>query len=172
MRGPGGGHGWARIFPSRRQVILRSDERIRQITLARPVQSLESAAGAVGRGVPVPPFEEDIPTEFVSVVHAFERMARDVEASQDALESARRRTATVLSNVATGVVALDGAMRVARLLESEGEVFEMDLLFIPEVAPLREHPGFGPLLDALGITDYWRARGCTWTGKSAVCKKT
>jgi signal transduction histidine kinase len=81
-------------------------------SLARPVQSLESAAGAVGRGDPVPPFDTDIPTEFVSVVNAFERMAQDVEASQDALESARRRTATVLSNVATGVVALDDAMRV------------------------------------------------------------
>jgi DNA-binding winged helix-turn-helix (wHTH) protein/TolB-like protein/tetratricopeptide (TPR) repeat protein len=65
---------------------------------------------------------------------------------------------------------LDGAMRVARLLESEGEVFEMDLLFIPEVEPLREHPDFDSLLDALGITDYWRARGCTWTGASAVCE--
>jgi DNA-binding winged helix-turn-helix (wHTH) protein/TolB-like protein len=65
---------------------------------------------------------------------------------------------------------LDGAMRVARLLESEGEVFEMDLLFIPEVQPLREHPEFESLLDALGITEYWRARGCTWTGKGAVCE--
>jgi hypothetical protein len=61
-------------------------------------------------------------------------------------------------------------MSVARLLESEGEVFEMDLLFIPEVAPLREHPDFGRLLDALRITGYWRARGCTWTGSSAVCE--
>jgi signal transduction histidine kinase/HAMP domain-containing protein len=81
-------------------------------SLARPVQALESAAGAVGRGDPVPPFQADIPTEFVSVVNAFERMAHDVEASQEAVESARRRTATVLSNVATGVVALDAAMRV------------------------------------------------------------
>jgi len=65
---------------------------------------------------------------------------------------------------------LDGAMGVARLLESEGEVFEMDLLFIPEVEPLREHPDFGKLLDALGVSDYWRARDCTWTGAGAVCE--
>ncbi len=65
---------------------------------------------------------------------------------------------------------LDGAMRVARLLESEGEVFEMDLLFIPEVAPLREHQDFARLLDALGISEYWRARGCAWTGSAAVCE--
>jgi serine/threonine-protein kinase len=65
---------------------------------------------------------------------------------------------------------LDGALRVARRLESEGEVFEMDLLFIPEVQPLREHPEFGDLLDALGISAYWQARGCTWTGAGAVCE--
>jgi DNA-binding winged helix-turn-helix (wHTH) protein/TolB-like protein/Tfp pilus assembly protein PilF len=65
---------------------------------------------------------------------------------------------------------LDGAMRVARLLESEGEVFEMDLLFIPEVEPLREHPEFSDLLDALGILNYWQVRGCTWTGSGAVCE--
>lgn len=55
---------------------------------------------------------------------------------------------------------LDNAMRVARLLEQPGEAFEMDLLFIPEMRPLHEHPGFMPLLDALGITRYWDARGC------------
>lgn len=65
---------------------------------------------------------------------------------------------------------LDGAMHVARLLEIEGEVFEMDLLFIPEVAPLREHPDFARLLDALGITEYWRARGCAWNGSRAACE--
>ena len=82
-------------------------------SLARPVQSLESAAGAVGRGAPLPPFDQDIPTEFVSVMDAFERMASDVEASQQALEASRRRTATVLANVATSVVALDAAMEVS-----------------------------------------------------------
>lgn len=82
-------------------------------SLARPVQSLESAAGAVGRGAPLPPFDQDVPTEFVSVVDAFERMAHDVEASQQALEASRRRTATVLANVATGVVALDAGMQVS-----------------------------------------------------------
>jgi len=65
---------------------------------------------------------------------------------------------------------LDGAMDVARLLETEGEVFEMDLLFIPEVAPLRERADFADLLDALGITGYWRERGCAWSGAGAVCE--
>jgi len=64
---------------------------------------------------------------------------------------------------------VDGALRVARLLEGRGEVFEMDLLFIPEVQPVRDSPEFMKLMDALGITEYWNARGCSWTGSSVTC---
>ncbi len=81
-------------------------------TLAQPVQALRQAAVAVGSGAPPPPFGPNVPTEFSSVMDAFERMAYDVKASQAALEAARRRTATVLSTVATGVVAVDAGMRV------------------------------------------------------------
>jgi DNA-binding winged helix-turn-helix (wHTH) protein/TolB-like protein len=89
--------------------------------------------------------------------------AVDEAASQDGIsEQFEFIVRTVLGD-------LDGAMSIARRLESEGEVFEMDLLFIPEVAPLREHPEFAKLLDALGISDYWRAQRCTWTGRIAVC---
>ncbi len=115
-------------------------------SLARPVQSLESAAGAVGRGDPLPAFDADIPTEFVSVVNAFERMAQDVEASQEALESARRRTATVLSNVATGVVALDDAMRVT--IANPAAQALLDTPLFPG-AEIRRHTGgaWGPVWD-------------------------
>ncbi|HEY5657949.1 MAG TPA: hypothetical protein VIY27_09185, partial [Myxococcota bacterium] len=81
-------------------------------SLARPVQSLRAAAVAVGRRDVVPPFGPHVPTEFEPVMDAFVRMAQDVDASQQALEGARRRTATVLRNVATGVVALDRSMQV------------------------------------------------------------
>jgi two-component system nitrogen regulation sensor histidine kinase NtrY len=81
-------------------------------SLAYPVRSLREAAEAVGSGERLPPFDPSVPTEFVSVVQAFERMAQDIDRSQSALEEARRRTATVLKNVATGVVALDRGMRV------------------------------------------------------------
>jgi two-component system nitrogen regulation sensor histidine kinase NtrY len=81
-------------------------------SLAYPVRALRGAAVAVGRGDPVPPFSPGVPTEFVPVVDAFERMARDVEASQSALDTARRRAAAVLRNVATGVVAVDRDLRV------------------------------------------------------------
>jgi signal transduction histidine kinase len=96
-------------------------------SLAEPVESLRAAAVAVGRGERVPPFAMEIPTEFASVVEAFERMAQDVERSQAALEAARRRTATVLGNVATGVIALDADMRVTIANPSAAELLENEL---------------------------------------------
>jgi len=81
-------------------------------SLSKPVQSLRTAALAVGRGDRLPAFDPDVPTEFEPVVDAFVRMAHDIERSQAALEAARRRTATVLANVATGVVAIDTQLRV------------------------------------------------------------
>ena len=64
---------------------------------------------------------------------------------------------------------LDGAMRVAELLEAPGEAFEMDMLFIPELAPLRRHPEFLPLLDRLKITAYWSMNDCIWSGDRVTC---
>ena len=55
---------------------------------------------------------------------------------------------------------IDGAMRVAELLENPGEAFEMDLLWIPEFAPLREHPNFMGLMEKLGVAEHWRLHGC------------
>jgi signal transduction histidine kinase len=80
--------------------------------LARPVASLREAAGAVGRGAPLPAFPRGAPREFEPVISAFERMAADVKRSQAALEEARSRTAQVLANVATGVIAVDDGLRV------------------------------------------------------------
>jgi len=80
--------------------------------LARPVAALREAAGAVGRGAPLPTFPPGAPREFEPVISAFERMATDVKRSQTALEEARSRTAQVLANVATGVIAVDDGLRV------------------------------------------------------------
>ncbi len=81
-------------------------------TLAQPVAALRAAALAVGRGAAPPPFPADAPREFAPVLTAFDRMVRDVRASQLALEEARARMAQVLGNVATGVVAVDDGLRV------------------------------------------------------------
>jgi len=63
----------------------------------------------------------------------------------------------------------DGAMAVARRLEEPGEFFQMDLLFAPELQALRDHPGFMPLLQRLGVVDYWEDAGCEFDGQKAVC---
>ena len=81
-------------------------------TLAQPVAALRAAALAVGRGAAPPPFPADAPREFAPVLSAFDRMVRDVRASQAALEEARASMAQVLGNVATGVVAVDDELRV------------------------------------------------------------
>ena len=80
--------------------------------LARPVAALRDAAVALGRSAPLPAFPPGALREFEPVVSAFERMAADVHKSQAALEEARHRTAQVLANVATGVIAVDEELRV------------------------------------------------------------
>jgi len=82
--------------------------------LSRPVADLQRSAAALGQGLPMPAVQAP-PAEFEQVFSAFTRMAEDVRASQAALDSARQRTAAVLANVATAVVALDanGAVLLA-----------------------------------------------------------
>jgi DNA-binding winged helix-turn-helix (wHTH) protein/tetratricopeptide (TPR) repeat protein len=65
---------------------------------------------------------------------------------------------------------LDGALEVGRLLEDRGEIFEMDLLFIPETEPLRGHPGFADLTASLGLDEYWSRSGCEWTDSRLRCR--
>jgi two-component system nitrogen regulation sensor histidine kinase NtrY len=81
-------------------------------TLSRPVAELRRSALALGKGQPMPPHSDRPPLEFEPVFAAFERMAADIRSSQSALEDARRRTATVLATVATGVVGVDPGGRV------------------------------------------------------------
>jgi len=65
---------------------------------------------------------------------------------------------------------IDGAMEVAALLENPGEAFEMDLLWIPEFAPLREHPAYLPLMERLGIVEYWRLHNCSFEDATVSCR--
>ena len=61
------------------------------------------------------------------------------------------------------------AMSVARRLRDSGEVFEAELMFIPQFAVLRKHPDFPGLLDAIGMTEYWAGIGCAWQGDYVEC---
>jgi two-component system, NtrC family, nitrogen regulation sensor histidine kinase NtrY len=80
--------------------------------LSRPVAELRRSALALGKGQAMPHHSERPPLEFEPVFAAFERMAADIRFSQSALEDARRRTATVLATVATGVVGVDPGGRI------------------------------------------------------------
>ncbi len=83
--------------------------------LARPIGTLRDAALAIASGRPMPPLDAMPPAEFVPVFGAFARMATDLSASRAALEEAQRRTAAVLREVASGVVAVrhDGRVLLA-----------------------------------------------------------
>lgn len=77
--------------------------------LARPIGSLRRAALALAGGDREPALEGRPTVEFLPVFAAFRRMVSDLNASRSALEEATRRTATVLRNVASGVIAVDQA---------------------------------------------------------------
>jgi signal transduction histidine kinase len=83
--------------------------------LARPVGALRRAALAIAQGEREPSLEGEPPVEFTPVFSAFRRMAGDLSESRSALEEAQRRTAAVLRDVASGVVAVDehGAIQIA-----------------------------------------------------------
>src|SRR5881409_2482446 len=65
-------------------------------------------------------------------------MAADVTRSQGALEEARRRTAQVLANVATGVIAVDDGLRVTMANPRAAELLGTTLApgdLLPRAAP-------------------------------------
>ena len=95
-----------------------------------------------------------------------------VQAAIEAMDeaSAEQQVIPLIELTARGLLGdLDGAMQIAKLLEQPGEAFEMDLLFIPELAPLRQHAEFMPLMERLGITEYWQDNGCVWGGDRVSC---
>ena len=132
--------------------------------LSRPVADLGRSAIAVGQGL-APPAVPTPPVEFEQVFGAFDRMAADIRASQAALESARRRTAAVLANVATAVIALDPEGRVilanGRAQQLLGATLEQGSEFAAALGD-----GLGPLLRVVhglslgpGHGPYCRSRG-------------
>jgi TolB-like protein/DNA-binding winged helix-turn-helix (wHTH) protein len=65
---------------------------------------------------------------------------------------------------------VDGAMSVAMSLADADEFFEMDVLFLKELQPVRAHPDFEILMQRLGIDDYWRANNCKLVDDRVRCK--
>jgi len=125
--------------------------------LGKPVAALREAAIAVGRGSVPPAFPPGTPREFEPVLTAFDRMATDVRRSQAALEEARLRTARVLANVATGVIAVDEGLRVtmANPRASELVLGGGETLAPGNVLPQATSAGWAPVWQAVArfITD-------------------
>src|SRR5262249_2415240 len=80
--------------------------------LAKPIGELREAALSIAGGNRTAPLDPDPTVEFFPVFAAFRRMTSDLNASRSALEEAQRRTAAVLRNVASGVVAVDAERRI------------------------------------------------------------
>jgi len=76
-------------------------------SLAKPIGGLRGAALAIAGGELNPVLPSNPPSEFAPVFSAFRRMGRDIRESRVALLEAERRTAAVLRNVASGVIAVD-----------------------------------------------------------------
>jgi TolB-like protein/Tfp pilus assembly protein PilF len=61
---------------------------------------------------------------------------------------------------------------VARLLESDISAFDPELLFIAELEVFRRDAEFHRLVEAVGIAEYWRQVGCSWSEAGVVCNRT
>src|SRR6266566_3976425 len=115
------------------------------------VAAPREAAIAVGRGNEPPAFPPGTPREFEPVLSAFDRMATNVRRSQAALEEARQRTARVLANVATGVIAVDDGLRVtlANPRASELVLGASETLEPGDVLPQATAAAWAPVWDAV-----------------------
>lgn len=64
----------------------------------------------------------------------------------------------------------DRALAIARRLEREGGLYELELIFTDEFAPMRQHPGFASFIEAIGLQEYWTSRGCGWSDDRVRCQ--
>ena len=63
----------------------------------------------------------------------------------------------------------DRAMQMAWNLVEDPSFFEVELLYLDEFRILRQHEDFPRLLDALGLSEYWRDAGCQWENDAGNC---
>ncbi len=113
-----------------------------------------------------------LPSEWIDAVYAG---MVDADMTAAALESVNATVAAgqmppqIEFMARTWLGDLDGAMQVASMLEQPGEVFEMDLLWIPESVPLRQRQDFLDLMERLGIAEHWRLHNCTFVDAIVAC---
>jgi DNA-binding winged helix-turn-helix (wHTH) protein/TolB-like protein len=68
----------------------------------------------------------------------------------------------------------DRAMDVAMQLATSGKLYEhesaqVEVIYLDELKPLREHKDFPILLRRLGLADYWVSVGCRWSDDQVRC---
>jgi len=129
---------------------------------------IEKARDVLRAGVEMAGFGTAWVDTFFAAISDPSRVPEALQALDGAV--AERHVAPFIEFVARGFLGdVDGAMDVAKLLEGPGEAFEMDLLYIPELQDLRQHPEFLPLLERLGVVDYWEGAGCEWVDDRVSC---
>jgi two-component system nitrogen regulation sensor histidine kinase NtrY len=108
--------------------------------ITRPVQMLSEAAREIGAGHLDHRIEHQAPDEFGAMVEAFNAMAAEVASSRRRLERAssdlerkhqegesrRRYIETILERVATGVVSVDRAGRIATVNSAAQRLLDLD----------------------------------------------
>lgn len=111
-------------------------------------------------------------SSWVDPVFAAMREASDQRRALEALETAAiAETLDPRIEIALRTVLgdLDGAMRAAEAAAAPEQHLEMDMLFLPEMRPLREHPDFPALMEMLGVQAYWDEMGCVWLNDTVNC---
>jgi hypothetical protein len=69
----------------------------------------------------------------------------------------------------------DRVMEVAMNLAESGKLYEhesaqVEIIYLDELKPLREHEEFPALLQKLGLIDYWTSIGCQWSDGQVRCE--
>jgi len=134
---------------------------VRDGRMADAQKLISTAVSAAGKG-----------TEWVEPVFAALADGSERDAAFAALDAASQRRdldPRLDISARTFLGDVDGAMRVAEVLAQPDNFFEFDFLFLPELRPLRQHPGFLDLMQELGVKDYWDENGCVWMNDRVNC---
>ena len=62
------------------------------------------------------------------------------------------------------------ALAIARRLETEVGLYELELIFLDEFRAMRGHPQFVEFVEAIGLGEYWASAGCSWTNDRVRCR--
>ncbi|MDX1403782.1 MAG: winged helix-turn-helix domain-containing protein [Woeseiaceae bacterium] len=65
---------------------------------------------------------------------------------------------------------VDRALQIARRLQNEVGVYELELVFTDEFEAMRRHPEFGNFLESIGLAEYWTSTGCVWGQGALRCQ--